>query len=349
MEKLRIVVVGAGAIGGITAALMKEGGNDVTIVCKHQEIADIAGGRGLHVIGARGEHTVHLDAVADIAELNGEFDLALIATKAYDMPSCARALLPFLKEDSLVVSMQNGICTDALAAVVGAERTVGCVIGWGATMLAPGELEMTSTGDFIIGRMEGDQEALLPVKQAMDAVIETIISENIYAELFSKLIVNSCITSLGAICGLYLGEMLMKRQARRIFLSIIQEAMEVAHALRLSVPPFGGKLDYEKLISGTSVLDDLRRHIMILIVGLKYRKLKSSSLQSLERGRPTEIDYFNGFIARKGEELGVSCPVNSRLTVMIKEIEGDKRSIKVENLFDPAFCADKKREQAAKA
>ncbi len=347
MEQLRIVVVGAGAIGGITAALMKEGGSDVTLVCKHQEIADIASGRGLHIVGVCGEHTVHMHAVADIAELNGEYDVAMIATKAYDMPASARALKPFLKEDALVLSLQNGICTDALAAVVGEEHTVGCVIGWGATMLAPGELEMTSTGEFIIGRISGGQQALEPIRQAMQAVVPTVISQDIYAELFSKLIVNSCITSLGAICGLYLGEMLMKRQARSIFLGIIREAMDVAHAQGVQVPPFGGKLDYEKLIKGASPLDDLRRHIMILIVGLKYRRLKSSSLQSLERGRPTEIDYFNGFIADKGEALGVPCPINRRLTVMIKEIEGDRRSIKVENLWDDVLCGAVSRNVSA--
>ena len=247
----------------------------------------------------------------------------------------------------MVLSLQNGICTDALAAVVGEEHTVGCVIGWGATMLAPGELEMTSTGEFIIGRISGGQQALEPIRQAMQVVVPTVISQDIYAELFSKLIVNSCITSLGAICGLYLGEMLMKRQARSIFLGIIREAMDVAHAQGVQVPPFGGQLDYEKLIKGASPLDDLRRHIMILIVGLKYRRLKSSSLQSLERGRPTEIDYFNGFIADKGEALGVPCPINRRLTVMIKEIEGDRRSIKVENLWDDVLCGAVSRNVSA--
>ena len=78
---------------------MKQGGSDVTLVCKHQEIADIASGRGLHITGVRGEHMVHLDAVADIAELDGTYDVALIATKAYDMPACARALLPYLKDN----------------------------------------------------------------------------------------------------------------------------------------------------------------------------------------------------------------------------------------------------------
>lgn len=337
MDSIRIVVIGAGAIGGVTAALMKQGGSDVTLVCKHQEIADIASGRGLHITGVRGEHMVNLDAVADIAELDGTYDVALIATKAYDMPACARALLPYLKDNSLVLSLQNGICTDALASVVGKERTVGCVIGWGATMLGPGELAVTSKGEFLIGRISGDQEALEPIRRAMNAAAPTVITPDIYAELYSKLIVNSCITSLGAICGLHLGEMLKRRRARDIFLAIIGEAMDVAHAMKLQVPPFGGKLDYEKLMHGDTPLDSLRRHVMIRLVGMKYSKLKSSSLQSLERGRPTEIDYFNGYIARKGQELHVDCPVNQRLVTMIKEIEHHAREINVKNLEDPGL------------
>ena len=335
----RIVVVGAGAIGGITAALLKKGGYDVTLVCKHQQIADLAHGRGLRVTGVQGNMTVTVHAVAAIEELRGAFDIALIATKAYDMPACAKALLPYLKEDSFVLGLQNGICTDVLAMVVGARRTVGCVIGWGATMHAPAELEMTSTGEFIIGRVEGDSGALLPVRDALNCVVATEISGDIYAELYSKLIVNSCITSLGAICGLRLGEMLKMKQARRIFIAIIQEAMAVAHAMGIKVPPFGGRLDYDKLLRGNRLPDRFRRHLMIYLVGVKYRNLKSSSLQSLERGRPTEIDYFNGYIAQKGTAVDVPCPVNARLTVMVKEIEGSKRSIKVENLSDPVFQA----------
>lgn len=75
------------------------------------------------------------------------------------------------------------------------------------------------------------------------------------------------ITSLGAICGLYLGQMLRRSQARRIFLGIIREAMDVAHAQGLKVPPFGGRLDYDKLLAGDGALDNLRRHAMILLVG----------------------------------------------------------------------------------
>jgi 2-dehydropantoate 2-reductase len=73
------------------------------------------------------------------------------------------------------------------------------------------------------------------------------------------------------------------------------------------------------------------------VVGIKYKNLKSSSLQSLERGRPTEIDYFNGYISQKGKLLGVLCPVNDRLTFMVKEIEKGERKIGERNLYDQAF------------
>lgn len=340
MEKKRIVVIGAGAIGGVTAAFLSQAGQDVRLVCKHAEIAELANGKGLRITGVKGARDIPVPAVETIEELRESCDLCLIATKAYDMPACAEKMLPLLKKDSLVVSLQNGICTDALAAVVGKERTVGCVIGWGATMHAPGELEMTSTGEFIIGMADGGSDFRLEaLREALSCVTETQISDHIFAALYSKLIVNSCITSLGAICGLRLGEMMKRKQARKIFLAIIGEAMDVAHAMKLSVPPFGGKLDYDALMRGRTPLDNLRRHLMIRIVGIKFRRLKSSSLQSLERGKRTEIDYFNGFIAKKGAEYGVQCPINQRLTQMIKEIENHTREIKVENLLDPAFEA----------
>ncbi|MBR4458023.1 MAG: 2-dehydropantoate 2-reductase [Clostridia bacterium] len=339
MEPNRIAVIGGGAIGGITAALMAEKGYDVTLVCKHGEIAQKAAGEGLHVTGHCGDRRVKLRAVCRTEELEGLYDLCLIATKAYDMPGAARAALPHLKEDSLVVSMQNGICVDELAAVVGRERTVGCVIGWGATMHAPGELEMTSGGDFIIGLPDGSRPARLEsLREALSAVTQTQVSDGILAELWSKLIVNSCITSLGALCGLRLGEMMARRDARRIFLAVIGEAVQVAKALKIDVPPYGGKLNYFSLMKGNGALDRLRRHTVIRVVGLKYAKLKSSSLQSLERGRPTEIDCFNGYIARQGAGCGIPCPVNERLTAMVHEIERGERRISAENLGDPLFA-----------
>lgn len=100
-----------------------------------------------------GDYHVKLPAVAAIDELKEKKDFVLMTTKAFDMPPAAKQVLPFLIDNSAVVSRQNGICEDILAEIVGQERTIGCIVGWGATMHQPGELEMTSTGEFVIGNL----------------------------------------------------------------------------------------------------------------------------------------------------------------------------------------------------
>ena len=185
----RIVLIGPGAIGGITAAFLAKAGEDITVVCKHPSLTEQISGKGLHLTGICGDQWVPMKAVTTIEELEGVFDFCLIATKVYDMPPCARAMLPHLKTDSLVVSMQNGICTELLASVVGEERTVGCSIGIGGTMTAQGEITMTGTGDFIIGQTGKQSPRLQELAQALSHVTHTRVADDIYAELYSKLIV----------------------------------------------------------------------------------------------------------------------------------------------------------------
>ena len=113
----KIAVIGAGAIGGITAAFIREAGWDPVLVCKHQEVADLAQTQGLHITGVRGEHHFTVRAVANITDLDGPQDLVLLATKANDCVDAARELLPFTTPETTVVSMQNGISEDKLAEV----------------------------------------------------------------------------------------------------------------------------------------------------------------------------------------------------------------------------------------
>lgn len=333
MNDRSIVVIGAGAIGGICAAYIAKAGYDVQLVCKHEDKAQRCSREGIHITGLRGEQYVKLKAVANIAQLSGKPDIVLIVTKAYDMPDVARSILPFLKADSLVVSMQNGICVEALAEVVGAQRAIGCVVGWGSTMLEDDTLNMTSEGDFVIGGIVPGLD-LSELQQVLTSVVPTRISDSIIAELYSKMIVNACITSLGVLSGLYLGQIMNKREARNIFISIISEAVSVANAMKLIIEPYGGKLDYYALVRGKSALDHLRRHLTIRVIGFKYRRLKSSSLQSIKRGRPTEVDYFNGYVAKKGAEFGVATPVNTRIVEMIKAIETGRLKIDPSNFLD---------------
>jgi len=336
---LKIAVIGAGAIGGVTAAFIKKAGWDPILVCKHADTLAQVKAPGLQVRGLKGAHTVPLRAVQTIADLPAGLDIVFHATKANDCVAVAEALLPCLKPESVVVSLQNGISEDALADVLGRERVVGCVVGWGATHTGAGQLEVTSEGEFVLGNIDHRPDDRLEIiRQMLAAVQPTRISDNIMGELYSKLMINACINSLGAITGVTLGELLAVRKIRSIFIALMQEALAVANAMGLRVEPStGGKLDYYQFLAGRGISKQIKRHLVIRIIGFKYRRIRSSSLQSLERGRPTEIDFLNGYICDRAAENGVSVPVNRAVVGMIKTIEAGKRPLSMENMTDPVF------------
>jgi len=332
-NRVAVAVIGAGAIGGIVAAHLARTGMNVQLVTKHPAWADLISKRGLFVTGVNGAFTAVVPSVASVSALTGPKDIVFHATKATDMIEAVTDLIPFLHAKSAVVSLQNGLCEDALAAVVGRHRVLGCVVGWGATMLAPAHIEMTSGGEFVIGSLEGNTDTRLPVvRELLSEIVPVEVSSNIRGALYSKLIINACITSLGAVSGLLLGEMLSRRPSRHLFIEIIREATSVARAMDLVVEPYAGKLDYERFLHGDNFTHTIRRHLTVRLIGFKYRRLKSSALQSLERGKQTEIDYLNGYIADQGRRLGVPTPINDEITRMIKEIEGKERPITPANL-----------------
>ena len=279
-----------------------------------------------------------MPAVGTISEFSGQKDIVFLATKATDMLAAAKELLPFLSNESVVISMQNGICEDALAEIFSRERTIGCIVGWGATMHNAGEIEMTAKGNFIVGNIDNKPDPRLSLLQEILSIIAPVrISGNIMGDLYSKLIINSCITSLGAICGLYLGEMLSIGKLRNVAIEIISEDIAVADAMGIKVEVFANQLDYYKFLKGSSYFDNLRRHLLIRMIGLKYRRLKSSSLRSLERGRPTEIDYLNGYIAGNGKKHNIPTPINNEIIKIVKDIEAGKKRISINNFDDPFF------------
>jgi 2-dehydropantoate 2-reductase len=335
---LKFLVIGAGAVGGITAALMKKSGLNVEIVCKYDDYASLISDEGIKVSGACGAFKIKIPAYSSASGVREKKDIILLATKATDLEEVARLIDPVLKETGFLISMQNGICEDAIASITGKNRLIGCVTGWGATMKSRGELEMTSVGDFIIGYPDKSSDAFLSeVADALSSVVPVKITDNISGHKYSKLIINSCITSLGAICGLYLGKMLMIRKVRNIFIEIIRESVAVAEKMKINIEVFGGRLDFKKFIDGNGFFSDLRRHMVLLFIGYKYRKLKSSSLQSIERGKPSEIEFLNGYIVKHAKLSGVEVPVNIYIVNIIHQIEKGSRDISAANFDDPFF------------
>lgn len=335
---LSILVVGAGAIGGITAVLLKKNGYNVEVVCRQPEYASLISNEGIEVSGVCGNLKIKLPSYSSISGVKEKKDIILHATKSTDIAQTVGLLKSVLSENGHVISMQNGLSENNLASVIGEDRVISCVVGWGATIITHGRMKMTSKGDFIIGYQgKAPDDFLYDLSEILSAIVPTRVSDNIMGHLYSKLVINSCITSLGTISGLYLGKMLSIKKIRKIFIEIIREAVAVADAMKIKIEVFGRKLDFKKFVEGNNIFSDLRRHLLLMIVGFKYRRLKSSSLQSLERGEPTEIDYLNGYIVMKGKKHNVPVPINTAIVNMIHEIEHIKRKICPENFNDPVF------------
>lgn len=328
-----IAVVGAGAIGGVTAAFIEQAGYDLELVCKHRALADKINAEGLKITGIKGDCQVKMRTVAKIPDLSGPKDLVLLATKANDCVAAAQDLIPFLKPDSAVVSLQNGISEHALADVLGKERVIGCVVGWGASHYTPGELEVTSEGEFVIGAFDRRPDGRLAfIQQVLNSVNPARISNNIMGELYAKLIINACINSLGVVAGARLGRLLADKSARTIFILLMREALAVAEAMDIEVEPAaGGKLNYYTFLR-EGMWANIKRHLTIRLIGFRYRRIKSSSLQSIERGRRTEIDFLNGYICDHGKKHRVPTPVNDAIRKMVHEIEAGSRKMSMGNL-----------------
>ena len=334
---MKTILIGAGAIGGTVAVLTKNAGYDVKILCHSESTKNAINEKGITLHGAKGESHTDFICFCSAEELQDEkFDICIIATKYSAMAETAKLILPFLKDDSLVVGMQNGLCTDELAAIVGKKRAVGCMLGFGATRNTPTDITMTSLGELYIGMPDGyNPPNLAKLCDMLAAVLPTAISENITRQQYSKLIINSCINATAGITGKTLGDIIDDSRAGKLFLAIAREGMNVANAMGIKVPKYGKLLEYRLLmLMDNAPYNAICRLIVKLVAKLKYADVKPSTLQSLERGELTEIDIFNGYIASKGEEYGVKTPVNTKLTAMIHEIERGEREITPDNLSE---------------
>ncbi|MBN2496615.1 MAG: 2-dehydropantoate 2-reductase [Deltaproteobacteria bacterium] len=334
-----VIIQGAGGIGGVIAAELLRAGYTPALVTGNAEIADRIRQRGLCVTVPGRAFAIHPPAVSSLSELDParRFDVALLAMKATRVLKAAGEVEPHLDPDGFVVSLQNGIVEDALSDRLGKQRVVSAVVGWGGTMHAPGVVERTSDGEIHLGELDAPvSERVRQTARLLEAVTPVVCSDNMRGVLWSKLAINATITTLGALAGQLLGEMLVDRIARKVFAAIYAEAIDTADALgvvleRVAAPP---RLLYAP--RSASFARRLAVDALIRAVGFRYRKLKSSMLQSLERGRSTEIDYLNGYIARRANQADVPAPCNTAATRMVKEIERGEREIGPQNLAELA-------------
>jgi 2-dehydropantoate 2-reductase len=336
-----VLLMGCGGVGGVIAAGLLRAGYDLAIVTHNAEITRAVNTEGLRVTTPAGQWSVPTAAHTHLSQVEGPFDVVLLAMKATDVKQAAQDVAGRLAPEGYVVTLQNGVAEDAVAAILGRERVIGALVGWGASLYKPGVYEMTSRGELVVGELDGQVTTRAQrLKAMLDAAAPTTVSTNIYGVLWSKLAINCVITALGAVTGQLLGQMLQRAAVRRLALAITSEVADVAQARGITLEPVGGTLDIHRLYLpadrrlGGWGFDLLLKHAIMMVVGYKFRKLKSSMLQSIERGRRTEIDFMNGYVVECGREKGVPTPINAALTEMVREIEAGRRATSPKNLKD---------------
>jgi 2-dehydropantoate 2-reductase len=332
-----ILVEGIGGLGGVIAARLIQAGYHPVLVTRNPAIASAINEHGLRVTTPEGSATIPASAYASLADLprGSQFGAAYLLMKANNVLEAAWETLPFLASDGYVVTFQNGIVEDAVAERIGGERVIGALIGWGGTMHAPGVYEKTSGGSTHIGELDGGlSERVRALGGILEAFAPVVVTQNIYGALWSKLAINCVITTLGALTGDTLGVMLQDKRIRRIFLQTYREVVDTAEALGIALERVAANPKLLYLPERAGPLAALAKDVLAQVVGRRYGRIKSSSLQSLQRGRKTEIDYLNGYVVEKARTVGVDVPVNVAIVRMIKEIENGARQIARDNVND---------------
>ena len=309
MKVMNILVMGAGAVGSAVGGFLAQGGHRVALVGRGPHMAAIHE-RGLRIEGIWGEHLIRgLRTFTSVQEMPREhFDLVLITTKSYDTSEAAKQALLLLSEDSLVVSLQNGLGNvETISEIVGDHRAVGGRLIFGIKIPEAGRAEITVYADKVMlgspshkvdfARLEAIAAAFTKAGIPTEATLE--IGQFIWGKVFY----NCCLNPLSALLEVTYGELSEHSETRQIMTLVIDEIFAVAGAKRVSLA-WRSPLEYQGLLFGRLIPDTYAHH--------------ASMLQDVMRGKKTEIDALNGAIARLGEETGIPTPVNLMLTQLIK-------------------------------
>jgi 2-dehydropantoate 2-reductase len=337
MAKKRIVFIGGGAVGAYTAAHLVRGGEDVTIFDPWPENVQTINSAGIEVTGTtEQEHFIQAVDTRPLSEIGQlwqqqPIDIAFMCTKSYDTGWATTMVAPYLAPDGFVVSLQNCINEETIADVVGWGRTVGCIASLIAVDLhAPGEVRRNVPlgGEnhtvFRVGEPHGRittrVEHIATLLRNADSAKTT---NNLWGERWSKLAANAMRNALAASTGLAGNAGDAFEGHRRFALKLAGETVKVGSAHGNVFETVYG-LQPDQLIAA---VDGDKAALQGLEDNLLARGIKTGSGhlpsmgQDIRKKRRTEIDYINGFVARKGLEVGIDAPANAAITELVKQVE----------------------------
>ena len=307
----RVAVVGAGAVGSFFGAALAQAGHPVTLIGRAAHVAAI-NRTGLRLERADRVEIVPIAASVDLSAVQGA-DLVLFCVKSTDTEAAADAMAPHLGADALVLSLQNGVENAATIARRVAQPVVPAVVYVATAMPEPGVVKHYGRGDLVIGAMraaDATEPALAARLQGLVELFATAgvpvrISADVMAELWSKLMVNCAYNAISGIAQASYGKLAALGEVLELQETVVREVCALAEAEGVNLPL-------------EPALEAMRK-----IAGAMPAQL-SSTAQDMARGKPSEIDHLNGFVARRGAALGIATPANQALYALVRLIESER-------------------------
>ncbi|HEY0191539.1 MAG TPA: 2-dehydropantoate 2-reductase [Kofleriaceae bacterium] len=347
---MRIGVFGAGAVGGIVGGLLTKAGRDVTLIDQWPAHVEKMRADGLRVTGTLGEHRVRVRALHlhEAQSIEQPFDVVIIAVKSYDTDWMTQLAATYLAPGGYAVDFQNGINDERVAAIVGRERTLGCVVHMLAGMYEPGHVMRTDRGAmaYKVGELDGAQTGRVRAfVDLLNVVAPTAVTTNLFGDRWSKLAVNCMANALAGISGLGSADVRAQPGPRRIAIRLAAEAIVVGRAYGHEIGPLHG-MPAQKFVDaaadrGREALEaEMVERVQVLTGG------RPSMLQDILRMRRTEIDFLNGHVSRAGAARGINTPFNDAIAAIVRapgvgKLVPDPRNLgPLVALLPPAWRAD---------
>ena len=333
----RIVVVGAGAIGGYTGALMAKGGEDVTLIDPWPEHVEYIRQHGMQLSGLTPQemHSIKVPAlhISDVQQFAGKgpIDIAFISVKSYDTEWATHLIKPYLAPDGFVVSLQNCINEERIAAIVGWGKVLGTIVSLLASELhAPGRVKRTMPmgGDHYITYRVGEVHGRITpraeeVARMLKHADSSKVTNNLWGERWSKLVINSMRNGLSAATALSGNERDLNEGPRDVSIRLGGQAVRVGQALGFQLEKLQ-VMDAETLARAGEGSADAKAEIVDQLIKLsktRSEEQRPSMAQDIFKGRRTETDFINGFVAARGEEIGVPAPLHAAMNALVKKVE----------------------------
>src|SRR5487761_197381 len=335
----RIAFVGAGAIGGYTGGHLAHNGFDVTLIDPWPEHVEAIRRDGLSIEGVTAEEaicarpkTLHLTEVQSLAK-EQPIDIAFVSVKSYDTEWATLMIRQYLAPSGYVVSLQNCINEERIAAIVGWGRTVGAIAAiLSAELYAPGHIRRTGAKNppghevYRVGEVHGETTARIEELGAMIRTIDTCkVTDNLWGERWSKLCVNGMHNGVSAASGLSGNDMRQDERIRRLIIRLGGEAVRVGQAHGYKLEDIAGQ-NADTLARAAEGDSAALEEVEALMLALRNSQQRSEAQrpsmgQDMQKGRRTEIDFINGVIAERGNALGLPTPTHEKLIAAVKKVE----------------------------